>query len=65
MQYFSVDGGPKNVWGGPIFRGWNEILLLDKALKFGEIVQKCSLELRIIWKIIEKLEKNAKFSEIF
>ena len=30
-------GGPQNVWGGPIFRGWNEILLLGKVLKFGVI----------------------------
>ena len=34
MPDFSVEGGPENVFESPIFRGWNEILLLDKALKF-------------------------------
>ena len=45
MQDFSVEGGPQNVWGGPIFRGRNEILLLGKALKFGVIFQKYALKL--------------------
>ena len=51
MQDFSVEGGPQNVWGGPIFRGWNEILLLGKALKFEVIFQKYAL------KLIKKIEK--------
>ena len=33
------------ILGGPIFRGWNEILLLGKALKFGVIFQKYALKL--------------------
>ena len=45
MQDFSVDGGPQNVWGGPIFRVWKEILLLGKALKLGVIFQKYALKL--------------------
>ena len=45
MRDFYVDGGPKTVWGGPIFRRWNEILLLGKALKFGVIFQKYALKL--------------------
>ena len=45
MQDFSFEGGPQNVWGGPIFRGWNEILLLGKDLKFGVNFQKYALKL--------------------
>ena len=45
MQDFSVEGGPQNVWWGPIFRGWNEILLLGKAQKFGVFFQKFALKL--------------------
>ena len=65
MQDFSVERGPPNVWGGPIFRGWNEILQLGKALKFGVIFQKSALKLIKICKIIGKIRKNANFSEIF
>ena len=54
------------MFGGPICLGWNEILLLGKALKFGVIFQKYALKLRKNWKIIEKIrEKNANFSENF
>ena len=42
---FLVEVGPQNVGGGPIFRGWNEILLLGKALKCGVIFQKIALKL--------------------
>ena len=46
MQDFSVEGGgPQNVWGGPIFRGWDEFLLLGKARKFEVIFQKYALKL--------------------
>ena len=45
MLDFSVEGGPQNVWGGPIFRGWKKILLLGKALKFGVIYQKYAVKL--------------------
>ena len=62
MQDFSVEGGPQNVWGGPIFRGWNEILLLGKALKFGVIFQKYALKLI---KILRKLEKKCRFFRKF
>ena len=41
MQDFSVEGGGE----GPIFRGWNEILLLGKALKFGVNFQKYAFKL--------------------
>ena len=54
------------MFGGPIFEGRNEILLLGKALKFGVIFQKYKLKLIKIWIIIEeKIEKNANFLEIF
>ena len=36
--------GVQKMWGGPIFRGWNEFLLLGKALKFGVIFQKYALK---------------------
>ena len=61
MQDFSVEGGPPNVWGGPIFRGWNEILLLGKALKFWVIFQKFALKLIKICKIIWKIREKFKF----
>ena len=41
--FFGRVGGPQNVWVSPIFRGWNEILLLGKALKFGVVFQKYAL----------------------
>ena len=53
------------MFGGPIFRGWNEILLLGKALKFGVIFLKYALKFIKNWKILRKFEKNAKFSENF
>ena len=54
MQDFSVEGGPENVWG-PIFRGWNTILLLGKALKFGVIFRKLALKVIKICKFIGKI----------
>ena len=51
MQDFSVEGSPQNVWRGPIFRGWNEILLLGEAIKFGILFQKFAL------KLMKKLKK--------
>ena len=54
------------MFGGPIFRGWNEILLLGKALKFGVIFQKYALKLIKNWKTIEKIrEKMQIFQKIF
>ena len=50
---------------GPIFRGWNEILLLGKALKFGVIFQKYALTLIKNWKNWENSRKNANFLEYF
>ena len=44
MQDFSVEGVPQNVWGCPIFRGWNEFLQLGQALKFGVIFKKYALK---------------------
>ena len=38
MQVVSVEWLGQ-MFGGPIFRGWNEILLLGKGLKFGLIFQ--------------------------
>ena len=65
MQDFSVEG-VHIMFGGPIFRGWNEILLLGKALKFGVIFQKYSLKLIKNWKNIEKIrEKMPIFQKIF
>ena len=54
-------GGPPNVWGCPIFRGWNEILLLGKALKFGVICQKFALRLIKVCQIIGKIREKCKF----
>ena len=65
MQDFSVEGGPENVWGGPIFRGWNEFLLLGKALKFGVIFQKYALKLIKKLKKLRKFEKKCKFFRKF
>ena len=59
MQDFSVEW-VRQMFGGPIFEGRNEILLLGKALKLGVIFQK----LINIWKFIEKMrEKMQVFSE--
>ena len=44
MQDFSVEW-VHQIFGGPIFEGRNEILLLVKALKFGVIFQKYALKL--------------------
>ena len=56
----------RQMFGGPIFREWNEIFLLGKVLKFGVIFQKYALKLIKIWKIIEKIrEKMQIFPKIF
>ena len=60
MQDFSVEGVRKML-GGPIFRGWNEILLLGKALKFGVIFKKYALKLIKNLKHIEKIREKCKF----
>ena len=64
MQDFSVEGVQKML-GGTIFRGWNEILLLGKALKFGVIFQKFACKLIKLCKIIGKNRENANLSENF
>ena len=66
MQDFTVEGVHKMFGGGPIFRGWNEILLLGKALKFGVIFQKYALKLIKKLKNIEKIrEKMQIFQKNF
>ena len=51
---------------GPIYRRWNEILLLGKVLKFGVIFQKLALKLIKICKIIVKnREKRKVFGKFF
>ena len=52
-------------WGGPIFEGRNEILLLDKALKCRVIFQKYGLKLNKICKIIEKIREKCKIFRFF
>ena len=47
--------------GGPIFRGWNEVLLLDKALTFGVIFQKYALKLIKNLKNIENIREKCRF----
>ena len=64
MQDFSVEG-VRQMLRGAIFRGWNEILLLGKALKFGVIFQKFALKLIKISKIIGKIREKCKFSGKF
>ena len=51
VQDFSIEG-VHQMYGGPIFEGGNEILLLGKALKFRVIFQKYALKLIEIWKSI-------------
>ena len=59
-------GGSRKCLGGPIFRRWNEILLLGKALKFGVIFQKYALKLiKKIEKNLRKFEKKCKFFRKF
>ena len=54
------------MFGGPIFRGWNEILILGKALKFWGIFQKYALKFIKNWKSNEKIqEKMQIFQKIF
>ena len=66
MQDFWLRWVRQMFGGGPIFRGWNEILLLGKALKFGVIVQKFGLQLIKICKIIGKIREKCKiFGKFF
>ena len=53
------------MFGGPIFRGLNEICLLGKALKFGVIFQKYALKLIKIEKLPRQFEKKCKILGIF
>ena len=55
--------GSINFWGS-ILEGRNEILQLDKPLKFGVIFQKYALNLKKE-KLLRKFEKNANVSEFF
>ena len=45
--------------------GMDKILLLGQALKMGWIFPKFAINLLKIWKIMEKLSKNAKFAGKF
>ena len=65
MQDLSVEGVHKMFGGGPIFRGWNEILLLGKALKFGVIFQKYALKLIKNGKNWENSREKCKFFRKF
>ena len=49
------------MYGGPIFRGWNEILLLGRALKFGVLFLKYALKIINFEKLLRKFEKKCKF----
>ena len=56
------------MFGVRFFEGRNEILLLDKAPKFGVIFQKYALKFIKIWKIIEKIRdkiENKFFRKIY
>ena len=55
-------GGPQNVWGGAIFRGWNEILLLGKAQIFGVIFQKICIKIN---KNLQTDWENSRKMQIF
>ena len=58
--------GVHQLFGGPIFGGRNEILILGKGVKFRVIFQKYALKLINIWKIIEKIwEKCNIFRNFF
>ena len=63
-KIFRLRGSTKCLWG-PIFRGWNEILLLGKALKLGVIFQKSALKLtkkiEKYWEIREKCKLFRNF----
>ena len=59
-------GGSTKCLGGLLFRGWNEILLLGKALKFGVIFHKYALKLiKKLKNYWENSKENANFSENF
>ena len=50
---------------GPIFGGWNEFLLLGKALKFRVIFPKYALKLIKNLKNIEKIREKCQFFSKF
>ena len=52
----------RQLFGRPFIEGRDKILLLGEAVKFDVTFQKCALKLFKISKIIEKLQKKAKFS---
>ena len=56
--------GVRQMFGGPIFEGRNEILLLGKALKFMVIFQKYAFKCKN-WKIMEKIREKCNFSRCF
>lgn len=58
------DCGGRQIFGGPIFEEPNEILLLNKALKFVVTFSKYALKSIKIRKTIEKIQENANFSAI-
>ena len=62
MQDFSVEGVHKMFGGGPIFRGWNEILLLGKALKFFGNFSKIGIKIN---KNLQNYWENARKMQIF
>ena len=64
MQDFSVEG-VHQMFGGQIFEGLNQILLLGKALKFRVIFQKYELKLIKIWKISENIREKMQIFPIF
>ena len=53
------------MFGGTIFDGRNEILLLDKALKFREIFQKCININKNLETLMRKCVKTFNFSTNF
>ena len=59
MQDFSVEG-VQQMFGGPIFEGRNEILVLGKTLKFRTIFQKYALKLKNE-KRLRKFENKGRF----
>ena len=48
-----------------VWEGLKNILLLGKALKFREMVQKCALEILKTWKIFERLSEKMQTSNQF
>ena len=53
------------MFGGPIFEGRNEILLLDKALKSGNFSKICIKIIKKFGKIFEKIPEKGNFVRNF